>query len=187
MSLTSIKLRISERLKDKLFREKFFRSQVQDEIAMQLRGLRNKRKLKQSQLAEIAGMKQSAISRIEQAEYSSWSVNTLFRVADALDAQMKITFEPIEEVIQEYEQLETESEDSFAQVSVKDAASILFPVEFNASAEITHELRYINEDETHGSKKICSGTGSLIGGFGGEVPYKTESIVVVVQGGGNAP
>ncbi len=47
-------------------------------------------------------MKQSAISRIEQADYGNWSLNTLFRVADALDARLCISFDPIEEVVAQY-------------------------------------------------------------------------------------
>ena len=51
-------------------------------------------------------MKQSAISRIEQAEYSGWSFNTLLRVADALGARLRVTFEPAESVIERYEENE---------------------------------------------------------------------------------
>jgi transcriptional regulator with XRE-family HTH domain len=107
-SISPIKLNIAKRLKeDKGYRKRFFRGQTQDEIAMGLRSLREKRRKRQTDLAKESGMKQSAISRIEQAEYSGWSFTTLLRVADALDARLRVIFEPAEIVIERYEQNET--------------------------------------------------------------------------------
>lgn len=104
--ITPIKLNIATKLKDKGFRERFFRGQAEDEIAMSIRKLRVKRKMRQADLAKQSGMKQSAISRIEQADYSAWSLNTLFRVADALSARLRVSFEPIENVIEQYKEKE---------------------------------------------------------------------------------
>ncbi|MEE9613645.1 MAG: helix-turn-helix transcriptional regulator [Thermodesulfobacteriota bacterium] len=115
-SITPIKLELAEKLeRDKGFRERFFRGQAQDEIAMSIRVLRGKRNLRQIDLAEESDMKQSAVSRIEQAEYSAWSFNTLFRIADALDARLKIVFEPTEEVVEQYKQKEADAEAQFEQ------------------------------------------------------------------------
>jgi transcriptional regulator with XRE-family HTH domain len=108
--ISPIKLNIAERLKkDKNFRGRFFRGRAQDEIAMSIRGLREKRQMRQVDLSKASGMKQSAISRIEQADYSAWSFNTLFRVADALDARIRVIFEPIENVIEGYKEKEREA------------------------------------------------------------------------------
>lgn len=98
MSLTSpIKLNIAQKIeKDKDYRKKFFQRRTQDEIAMSIRGLRENRKMRQVDLAKKSDMKQSAISRIEQADYSAWSLTTLFRVADALEARLRVVFEPVE-------------------------------------------------------------------------------------------
>ena len=105
--ISPIKLNIAEKLgKDKSFRERFFRGQAQDEIATSIRDLRGKRQMRQVDLANESGMKQSAISRIEQADYSGWSFTTLFRVADALDARLRVTFEPAEKVIEWYREKE---------------------------------------------------------------------------------
>lgn len=106
-SISPIKLNITKKLKeDKAYRKRFFRGQTQDEIAMGLRSLREKRGKRQTDLAKESGMKQSAISRIEQAEYSGWSFTTLLRVADTLDARLRVIFEPAEIVIERYEQNE---------------------------------------------------------------------------------
>jgi transcriptional regulator with XRE-family HTH domain len=106
-SLSPIKLNIADRLeKDKAFRQRFFRGQAQDEIAMSIRSLRKKRKKKQSDLAIESGMKQSAVSRVEQSDYSAWSLTTLWRIAEALDARLRIVFEPLEDVVKQYKEKE---------------------------------------------------------------------------------
>jgi len=103
-SISPVRLNIAKRLKeDKAFREEFFRGQAQDEIAMSIRSLREKRVMRQIDLAKKSKMKQSAISRIEQADYSGWTFNTLFRVAEALDARLRVMLEPTEVVIERYE------------------------------------------------------------------------------------
>jgi transcriptional regulator with XRE-family HTH domain len=105
--ITSINLNIAKKLEnDKSFRERFFRGQAQDKIAMSIRNLRKKRRKRQTDIAKESNMKQSAISRIEQADYSGWSFNTLFRIADALDARLQISFEPAEDVIGRYREKE---------------------------------------------------------------------------------
>lgn len=102
-----IELGIAEKLKkDEGYRRAFFRASATDSIALQIRQLRKLRVLKQAELAEAADMKQSAVSRIEQAEYSSWTFNTLWRVAEALNARLIVRFQPIESAIKEYEMSE---------------------------------------------------------------------------------
>jgi len=118
--VSSLKLKIAEKLEgDKGFRKRFFRGQVQDQIAMCIKALREERHLRQIDLANESKMKQSAISRIEQADYSAWSFNTLFRIADALDARLRVTLEPIEDVIEQYRMKEAANETMhFMQTSV---------------------------------------------------------------------
>ena len=110
MRLTSpIKLNIAKKLmEDKAYRKRFLQRRTQDEIAMSIRSLREKRQMRQVDLASESKMKQSAISRIEQAEYASWSLKILFRVADALNARVRVIFEPIEDVIEKYNEKEKE-------------------------------------------------------------------------------
>ena len=69
----------------------------------------------QKDLGEEANMEQSAVSRIEQSEYSGWSFKTLLRVADALDARLRILLEPAEDVIEQYERFESTQEQSLTQ------------------------------------------------------------------------
>ena len=117
-SLKSIKLRISEKLRNPEYRVEFFAGLAQDEIAQQIKSLRATRKLRQVDVAEASGMKQSAVSRLEQADYSKWNFTTLLRLADALDARIRVVFEPAEDVISYYERMEAEAEQSPSEVDL---------------------------------------------------------------------
>ena len=104
--LKSIDLDLINKLQDKEYRDVFFEEWSNDEVADQIRRLRKLRKLRQVDVADATGMKQSAISRIEQSEYSRWNFVTLLRIGQALDARVRVIFEPAEHVIKEYEQAE---------------------------------------------------------------------------------
>lgn len=100
---------IAEKLKNRIYRHKFFSGRLTDEIAMSIRDLREQRKMTQEELAKTIGMKnQSAISRMEQASYGKWGIPTLLRVAEGLDARLEVRFRPMEEVITEYQGMNKE-------------------------------------------------------------------------------
>jgi transcriptional regulator with XRE-family HTH domain len=88
---------IPDDLKDDLADKEFAHAYVDEflnmSIATQLKVLREQRKLTQQELAELAGMKQERISVLENVDYSSWSINTLKKIAKALDVTLKVTFE----------------------------------------------------------------------------------------------
>jgi len=63
-------------------------------IALQIKALRLKHGWTQAELGERAGgMKQSRISDMENVDYSSWSVATLRRLAQAFDLPLIVSFE----------------------------------------------------------------------------------------------
>jgi transcriptional regulator with XRE-family HTH domain len=93
-------------LEDEEFRNLFFRAYTRNEIAAQLITLRGKRNLRQADLAKLAKTGQSAISRIEQADYESWNYKTLLRVAEVLKARLTVRFDPIEDVVRQYQEKE---------------------------------------------------------------------------------
>ncbi len=110
LSPVKFRPRLAEKLRNADYRRRFFRLRAQEEIAQQIRTLREKRGLRQVDFAKKAKMKQSAVSRIEQASYSGWTFKTLLRVADALDAQVKVSFEAADNVIERYAHEEGECE-----------------------------------------------------------------------------
>ena len=106
--VTDFELEISQKLKEKRFRDYFFQAESRYEIARQIRQLRQKRGMRQADLAEKSGMPQSSVSRIEQAEYSGWTYKTLCKVASALDARLRFVLDDAESVIREFERKEKE-------------------------------------------------------------------------------
>jgi transcriptional regulator with XRE-family HTH domain len=103
--LPSINLNLSKKLRDnREYRQAFFLAESSALIAKQLIELRKRRGLHQSQVAEALETGQPAISRVERADYRNWSFNTLRRLADAMDARLRVIIEPSEDVLGEYEQ-----------------------------------------------------------------------------------
>ncbi|MBZ5701009.1 MAG: helix-turn-helix transcriptional regulator [Acidobacteriia bacterium] len=91
---------VRERMKRSVkFRRAFRRSLKQVDLAMLVREMRDAAKLSQVQLAERAGTTQSVIARLEDAEYTAHSLQTLEKIATAcgvtlsLHAQKKPTLE----------------------------------------------------------------------------------------------
>ena len=108
--LKSIDLSLFEKLQDKEFRDAFFEQEFLDNNALDIRALRKFRKLRQVDVAAATGMQQSAVSRIEQAEYSNWNCKTLLRLAQALDAKLTISWDPIEFAVENYKKTESNTE-----------------------------------------------------------------------------
>ena len=68
-------------------------------IATQIKVLREQRGQTQAKLAELAGMKQSRISVMEDINYPSWSISTLKKLARAFDVSLKVSFESFDTLI----------------------------------------------------------------------------------------
>ena len=108
--LKSIDLSLFEKLQDKEYRDTFFEQEFLDNNALDIRTLRKFRKLRQVDVATATGMQQSAVSRIEQAEYSNWNCKTLLRLAQALDAKLTISWHPVELAVENYKTTESDTE-----------------------------------------------------------------------------
>lgn len=65
---------------------------ISADIAMKIYELRTATGLTQAELAERAGMHQSVIARLEDADYGRYSVKTLHRIAKALGKKIRIEF-----------------------------------------------------------------------------------------------
>ena len=64
------------------------------EIAQQIYNLRKQVGLNQKEFAERVGMKQSVISRLESADYHGYKVDTLERIAIAMNHELHFHFVP---------------------------------------------------------------------------------------------
>ncbi|WP_197507061.1 helix-turn-helix domain-containing protein [Mitsuaria sp. 7] len=81
-------------------------------VAWQIRINRQARGLSQSQLAAAIGSRQSAISRVEDPEYGSHSLDTLISLAKAFDCALIVKFAPYSALAAESSSLS--EEDQFA-------------------------------------------------------------------------
>ena len=144
MTLPSINLELSKKLQDREYRQRFFLAESSSLIAKQLIELRKLRGLNQKQLAELAGTGQPAISRAERADYYNWSFNTLRRLAEAMDARIRVIIEPSEDVISAIERDERGS--SVSQLSASDrSADAINPSGVVERSVINHNGQKLNE------------------------------------------
>jgi transcriptional regulator with XRE-family HTH domain len=95
--MNSFSSHLRELLKDKEFRKEYYKARFFDEIGIQIIKLRNKRNLSQSALAEKAGTTQAVVSRIENGSVTA-STGTIQKLAEAMDAVVKIDIIPNEEM-----------------------------------------------------------------------------------------
>src|SRR5215212_6254119 len=70
-------------------------------IATQIKVLRDQRGMKQEDLANATGTKQSGISRLENVNYSNWKTDTLKKLARALGVRLRISFETFGSLLDE--------------------------------------------------------------------------------------
>lgn len=80
-------------LRDPEFSEGYAESFLNSYIATQIKVIREQRNMKQADLAREVGTTQTAISRIENVNYSSWNVNTLKKLARAFGVRLRVSFE----------------------------------------------------------------------------------------------
>ncbi|HUO31643.1 MAG TPA: helix-turn-helix transcriptional regulator [Bryobacteraceae bacterium] len=62
-------------------------------VATQIKVLREQNKWTQADLAKEIGTTQTAISRIENVNYSAWNISTLKKLARAFRVRLKVSFE----------------------------------------------------------------------------------------------
>ena len=77
---------------DREYRHAYMESAVEQTIAWQIKINREKRRLKQSDLAAMVGTTQSAISRAEDEEYGGHNLGTLVKIANAFDCALVVKF-----------------------------------------------------------------------------------------------
>lgn len=88
--------KLTEKLlkQDPSFAEELDKADQAWDIAFQIHDLREQAGLTQKQLAELVGTKQSNIARIEDADYTGYTLKTLEKVTKALKARLEIKIVP---------------------------------------------------------------------------------------------
>jgi transcriptional regulator with XRE-family HTH domain len=91
---------IWRKLRNKEYRGSFVASQISNTIAAQIFSLREARGWTQAELAEMAGMKQSRISDLEDPNYENYQTRTLLKLGSAFDVGVIVRFVPFSELAQ---------------------------------------------------------------------------------------
>ncbi len=79
-------------LKDEMFRKGYEEEGVYAQVAIQIARLRSQKKLSQKRLARLLHTSQQTISRLEDPENTSYSLQTLVKLARALGRELKVQF-----------------------------------------------------------------------------------------------
>jgi transcriptional regulator with XRE-family HTH domain len=74
-------------------------SHVNKGLAYQLRAMREARGWSQEELAEVVGMPQTAISRLESPSYGKLTITTLKRLANVYDVALMVRFVPFSDLV----------------------------------------------------------------------------------------
>jgi transcriptional regulator with XRE-family HTH domain len=94
---------------DSDYRSEYAGSFVDAWIALQIKVIREQRNLTQKQLAEALHTTQTAISRLENANYSGRTISTLKAVAKVFDCRLKVSFETYGSLIGEADKMSVDS------------------------------------------------------------------------------
>ena len=95
MRKTNFDLFLDEQLRDPDFAERFKRAGEAWDVALQIAALRERSGLSQKELARRLKTSQQQVSRLESPAYEGHSLRMLRRVARALNAEVKVAFEPV--------------------------------------------------------------------------------------------
>ena len=85
---------LAPQLRDRRFREAFEKETARLEVGIQVAKLRERRSLSQTELAALLRTSAPAISRLERGTVSP-TLQTLDRVAKALDARLEVPLRPV--------------------------------------------------------------------------------------------
>lgn len=107
--MNALRSNLREEFHDKEYRHAYADDWLNTFIATQIKVLREQRHLTQTDLANESGMKQPRIAVLEDIDYSSWSINTLRRLAVAFDLRLSVKFEDFSSLIFEAEGFSRES------------------------------------------------------------------------------
>lgn len=148
--------KLKTEFKNRAHRHAFVNEFLDAAIAAQIKALREQRKWTQADLANRAGMKQSRISLMENVNYSSWSVNTLRKLARAFDVCLSVGFRSFGKTVLEIELFGPDSLEvaSFVDDAIffgksADTASVISTTTPSFSPKVqsrsTHGLRGFND------------------------------------------
>lgn len=109
MSVTSKPKLLKKLRSSKEYRDAYVEEHINTGFTFQIKQMREERGWSQAELGKRAGMRQNAISRLEDEDYGSLSLKTALRLAAAFDVGLIFKFVPFSRLLKEYENLAPES------------------------------------------------------------------------------
>ena len=97
--MNSKKEQMWENLSDSNFRKQFINEHVDVGIAFQIRSLRNRQEITQSDLAKLPGVKQPLVSSWENPDYGRYTLKTLKDLANAFNVGLLVRFVPFSKLV----------------------------------------------------------------------------------------
>jgi transcriptional regulator with XRE-family HTH domain len=97
--MSVISKQFADELVEKRMRDAYLSAQTRTKLTNQIRAIRNQRGWSQGQFAEILGKPQSNVSRLENREYGSFTLKTLFELASAFDVGLVVEFVPYDDFL----------------------------------------------------------------------------------------
>jgi transcriptional regulator with XRE-family HTH domain len=161
--------RLIAELRDKTYRDAYVAAQIEIGLPFQARALRQAREWTQEQLAELAGMSQPRIAEIERPGKRKFNLDTLLRIASALDVGLEVRFVPLTTIIDHAESFDP---DSF---SIPTFAEELEEAERQELAVKARE-RYLEafKREASGPKVTLIKTDDFAAGRGSEPTFRAQ-------------
>lgn len=99
----NFKSELIDTFRDTEYRHAYLEEFLHGYVATQIQALREQRDLTQGELADLAGMKQSQISKLEKVTNTALKVTTLQKIAKALDLALVVRFESIGSLLSDIE------------------------------------------------------------------------------------
>jgi len=90
----TVKQHIAEHMKAPEFKKAWHNLDPEFALLESMLKARQRKGISQAELAKMMGTRQSAISRLERSGYGKATVETLKKIADALDSRLVIKLQP---------------------------------------------------------------------------------------------
>jgi transcriptional regulator with XRE-family HTH domain len=169
--MRDLKAELRRSLRDREYADIYSESFQDMYLATQVKILREQRGLSQSELGKLIGTTQGGISRIEDSNYSSWSVKTLKKIARAFKVRLRISMEEFGTLP---DQVLGMNEASLMRAAHENDL-VLFPEKM--SAEAASKVRSIGERKAEDEQQYSAG----IDGGSGIIDYLPEDKKVLAN------
>lgn len=160
----NLKIRKINKFQEKPYRDAYVASHIRNNVAYQLRTIREQRGWTQEELAQKANKTQNTISRLEDPEYGKLTIKTLLEIASALDVALLIKFVPFSQFFGEISNLSPEalSAKSFTEEFTKPENSQ--PLEQPNSNVVAGNFLFVETvpTPTHTQTKMISNTDEIL-------------------------